>query len=269
MRTAATLVCLCVLASPALVRADFQLVSPVSRYQSDSRTEGPCGFSGDARGADVTTVRAGSLLRVTWQETSAHPSHFRISFDADGQDDFQRPASTSDLYTNEAVLLDGISDTGGTMTADVRLPNVECNNCTLQLIQVLYDQGDFNSGGDDIHYQCADLVLSRTAPCEDGSLDGGACDSPSGADSDSQPGGDNGVGSDSDLGSDSDFESETSGATGAGYVGQPTDNSYGGQPVEDAGACSADRHRASRHTPWAVLALAGLALVQVARRRRG
>src|SRR5688500_3652219 len=76
MRTAATLVCLCALASPSLARADFRLVAPVSRYQADSRTDGPCGFAGDARGADVTTVRSGSLLRVTWQETSAHPSHF-------------------------------------------------------------------------------------------------------------------------------------------------------------------------------------------------
>jgi hypothetical protein len=269
MRSAAPLVWLGVLAAPSLASADFRLNFPVSRYQADSRTEGPCGQSGDSRGAAVTVVRSGSLLRVQFEETSDHPSHFRISFDPDGQDDFGPPASVTDRYSNEAVLLDGITDVGGLMTADVRLPNIECSRCTLQVIQVLYDQGTFGDGGDDIHYQCADLELSRVGACEDG-LDGGTCDSPSGSDSDL--GG--GFGSDSDLGSDENEESVGSDSDlgtsygSIGYGGTPSEGTVGGMAAgEDAAAaCSAERHRA-RQTPWAVLPLSALALVRVARRR--
>lgn len=114
----------------------------------------------DARGDAITYFEPGETIKVTWVETINHPGHFRISFDEDGFDDFVDPASYSDFYTAPTVLLDDVPDTGGsTFSADVTLPNIECDNCTLQLIQVMTDKPPFAPGTNDIYYQCADLVL--------------------------------------------------------------------------------------------------------------
>jgi hypothetical protein len=69
-----------------------------------------------------------------------------------------------ELYSNDAVLLDGIEDDPPTYplySVSITLPDVECDNCTLQLIQVMYDKVSNGFGNDDIYYQCADLVLRR------------------------------------------------------------------------------------------------------------
>jgi hypothetical protein len=99
----------------------------------------------------------------------------RISFDADGDDDFVDPACLGDcdttspqiaIYSNASVLLDDIPDTpdGGLSTVTVTLPDIECDRCTLQVIQVMYDKPPYETPGNDIYYQCADLVLHRSAP---------------------------------------------------------------------------------------------------------
>src|SRR5438270_810829 len=53
-------------------------------------------------------------------------------------------------------------------TWQVTLPNVECDNCTLQVIQVMEDNqfhGDYDPtpgvGVEDLYHQCIDLVLKR------------------------------------------------------------------------------------------------------------
>ncbi|MBW2225541.1 MAG: hypothetical protein JRF54_15365, partial [Deltaproteobacteria bacterium] len=43
--------------------------------------------------------------------------------------------------------------------ATVTLPDITCDNCTLQMIQVMYDKRLYTTLGNDIYYQCADLVL--------------------------------------------------------------------------------------------------------------
>lgn len=151
-----------VLLAVNVARAHIDMLSPTAR-EVDQK-QGPCGVSGGTRGDKVTTVRAGSTLRVTWRETINHPSHFRISFDADGDDDFVDPASIEERFSNDAVLLDGLSDAaGGTFTADVVLPDIPCERCTLQLIQVMYDKKPYVVGTNDIYYRCADLTLTKDA----------------------------------------------------------------------------------------------------------
>jgi hypothetical protein len=58
-----------------------------------------------------------------------------------------------------------------TWTYEVTLPNVECDNCTLQIIQVMEDNafhGDYDPtpgvGIEDIYHQCIDLVLKAGTP---------------------------------------------------------------------------------------------------------
>jgi len=72
------------------------------------------------------------------------------------------PPSTMGPYSNDTVLLDGIADKGrgeSDYVVTVTLPNMTCDNCTLQVIQVMTDKEPFTTPGDDIYYQCADLVL--------------------------------------------------------------------------------------------------------------
>jgi hypothetical protein len=160
------------LAVPAA--AHLALRSPPSRYGAGVLKVGPCGQAGGARTDNVTELEPGATIEVVWDEYVNHPGHFRISFDVDGDDDFVDPACLSgcdtrspeiERYSNDTVLLDGIADTpeGGQSSASVTLPDVECDRCTLQVIQVMYDKPPYVTPGNDIYYQCADLVLRREA----------------------------------------------------------------------------------------------------------
>jgi hypothetical protein len=164
-----------VLALAAPAAAHLALEYPPSRYGADVLKEGPCGRAGGGRSTAVTALEAGSTVTVVWDEYVDHPGHFRIAFDADGDDDFADPVClggcttrTPDIgrYVNASVLLDGIADTpaGGESRVTVTLPDVECDRCTLQVIQVMTDKPPYTSPGNDIYYQCADLVLRRRAP---------------------------------------------------------------------------------------------------------
>jgi len=151
-----------VVLAPAEAKAHLGLSSPASRYGPDTLKTGPCGVSGGERTGNVTYYEPGEIIEVSWDEYVDHPGHYRIAFDEDGDDDFVDPAAMMELYSNDAVLLDGIDDKGPgerDYLATVTLPNVTCDNCTLQVIQVMYDKPPYTTPGNDIYYQCADLVL--------------------------------------------------------------------------------------------------------------
>lgn len=144
-------------ATPALALAHIQLASPAQRITSQKA--GPCGAAGSVRGTNVTVFEPGAMVTLTWNETINHPSHYRIAFDADGQDDFLDPPNMNDTFVNAAVLADMLPDNaGGAYEHTVQLPNIECENCTLQLIQVMYDKPPYGDGND-LYYQCADIAL--------------------------------------------------------------------------------------------------------------
>jgi hypothetical protein len=148
--------------APVEAKAHLGLSSPASRYGPDTLKTGPCGVSGGERTGNVTYYEPGETIEVSWDEYVDHPGHYRIAFDEDGDDDFVDPATMTELYSNETVLLDGIDDKGPgerDYVATVTLPDVTCDNCTLQVIQVMYDKPPYTTPGNDIYYQCADLVL--------------------------------------------------------------------------------------------------------------
>lgn len=142
--------------------AHLNLLSPPPR--TTSLKSGPCGAADSVRGGVVSTFRPGQTITVTWDEFVDHPGHFRIAFDDDGQDIFVDPAGFEDVSSGPGVLIDGIADRsgGGMYSQEVTLPNVECDNCTLQVIQVMSDKPPYGDGND-MYYQCADLVLSLDA----------------------------------------------------------------------------------------------------------
>jgi uncharacterized protein (TIGR03382 family) len=97
---------------------------------------------------------------VRWDETVDHPGHYRIAFDDDGNDDFPLPNNPNDNFPS--VLVDQIEDRGGggKYSQEITFPDIECDNCTLQLIQVMTTSVPYNS----FYFQCADITLSSSAP---------------------------------------------------------------------------------------------------------
>jgi len=171
----ATLIAFVLLLGPRLASAHIQLISPSPRqYLPSEQKTGPCGRAGGIRTANATTFEPGATIEVVWDETVPHQAHYRIAFDDNGHDVFRDPVCTTNCTTNDPlmpptfapgnnlpVLLDGISDrTGmGRYRVTLTLPNIECDNCTLQLIQVMYDKRPYVTPGNDVYYQCADLLL--------------------------------------------------------------------------------------------------------------
>jgi hypothetical protein len=173
-----------------------------SRYGDGhaDQKEAPCGRPNGARGTNVYTYEPGETITIELSEYIPHPSYYRIAFDQDGDDDFMDPRSIrpidparacpfnaadkcgeQDLYNNASVLpnMDYLephlaSEVKPKYTFEVTLPDVECDNCTLQIIQVMEDviHGAYNPTRgdpadvpyiDDIYHQCIDLVLTRGA----------------------------------------------------------------------------------------------------------
>jgi MYXO-CTERM domain-containing protein len=226
--------------------AHIQLTFPAAR--TAAQKYGPCGGVGSVRGDVVTSFAPGETIVVTWKETIGHPGHYRVSFDPDGQDDFVDPASFDDLYTAPSVLLDDIADKPGTTayTAEITLPDIECDNCTLQLIQVMTDKPPYGDGND-LYYQCADVVLTS------------------------------GSGSAGAAGSGAAGEAGFTGAGGVpGAGGTPGTGASGGAAASAGNGSAADesdggcgcKTRSARGHSSNLLALAALGLL-AARRRRG
>lgn len=184
------------LTSPA--RAHLHLVEPAARDGGEELKDGPCGQTGSVRGSVVTTFEAGQTIEIVIDEYIDHPSHYRVAFDVDGDDDFEDPVCLENCATNggpdpvfapgdpEIVLVDFIADAGTReQRFTVTLPDVVCDRCTLQVIQVMYDKRPYTIGGNDNYYQCADVVLvarpgsdAGVEPGEDAgpTVDGGASD---------------------------------------------------------------------------------------------
>lgn len=152
----------------ASAHAHIQLTFPLQRYTDQKLA--PCGRGGaDGRGETVNVFAPGQTITVSWDETVNHPGHFRIAFDDDGQDAFYDPPTETTCDTDMPILADCIVDTpgGGPSSFDITLPNIECENCTLQVIQVMTDKPPFGDGND-MYYQCADLALRGGTGMDDG-----------------------------------------------------------------------------------------------------
>ena len=189
---------LCLTQAPAPAQAHISLErggTHKSRYGEANQKEGVCGRVNGKRGTNIYTDEPGQTITVKVAEFVPHPSYYRVAFDNDGDDGFLDPRSIkpidstrrcpynewdqcgkSDFYNNETVLpgLDNIYPhrraDAKTLTIEVKLPNVECDNCTLQVIQVMQDtvHGAYNTSPEnpdgsleDVYHQCIDLVLKR------------------------------------------------------------------------------------------------------------
>lgn len=172
--------------------AHFKMLKPASWLNEDQlggpQKGSPCGpgnsrpFIGDdmqpaPTSGMVTTFKAGETIQVQLDETVYHPGYFRISLakTAAGQAtsaDFPDPAlidSTECVYDkslvkmtpHDNVLADGLfmaeetSMPGRKLMTDVKLPNEPCENCTLQVVQVMEKHGASSC----FYFHCADIKI--------------------------------------------------------------------------------------------------------------
>jgi len=133
------------LAVPATAGAHAHLVDPPPR--DAPLTPGPCGGPGIE--GEHSTFAPGETITVQWIQDVAHGGSYRISFS---------PANDEGFEDN--VLLE-IPEDGQAVnySESVTLPMCECDDCTLQMWQVV------GTGG---YYSCADIELHPDVP---GSVD--------------------------------------------------------------------------------------------------
>jgi len=178
------------------VHAHFKLIKPASWLKEDNlggpQKGSPCGpgssgplgddVSPVPESAAVTEVHAGDTITVDMQETIYHPGYFRIAL-AENRDDFTIPpvddpnSCAFDLEkvptgAHDNVLMDGLfkiepmSGANRHLTQDVKLPDQPCDNCTLQIVQVMLNHGLSSC----YYYHCANLkILPATGPAAAGS----------------------------------------------------------------------------------------------------
>jgi hypothetical protein len=142
----------------------------------------PCGQTTNKRTTDkVTTFTPGQKVDIKMKEYINHPGYFAVAFDPDGDDSFPFPianmdkvvAATDDPKTKfplSATVLGLRADkdkdcytenADHECTLSITIPNMTCQNCTLQLIQFMYDKlGDNNDN--EYYYQCADIKIEGT-----------------------------------------------------------------------------------------------------------
>lgn len=260
-------------ASPA--GAHIRLLKPEARYEITGFETGikscPCGMGPNTEtcnvaqdGSDpnrasnrVTVLQAGSTITVRFEELVDHAGRFRIAFDPDGAD-------VEDFNAN--VLLDVPDPADVTSNTDeediwevqVELPEMTCDNCTLQLVQVMNNDTAnpvADPSNQSTYYACADIELV-------GSGDGGSGDGGS-----SNPNDGEGTGGAEAGGGTGD---SSGGFDGIGDPGDPGDDSgassSGSNGSSGGGGCQLS---ASSVRPGAALVLAfGLVTAWGCRRRR-
>lgn len=149
------------------------------------------------------TFEPGATIKVQIDETVKHPSYYRVAFDNDGADGFKDPASIDPIdpkrypegkcspasagrgkdNCGKSDFCNVVSTTGGPTVLwdnldphlapestklyswNIKLPNIECDNCTLQVIQVMEDDafgfhGVFD-GKNDLYYRCIAIKLKK------------------------------------------------------------------------------------------------------------
>jgi hypothetical protein len=176
-----------VLLAAAPASAHFILVAPDSWLEAnvlgDPQKAAPCGASDLTKGTPtgkITALRGGDLLHIKIKETIYHPGHYRVALavldrkelpadpEAVTRDSPRGPISVSgkiDPAPRPPVLADGLfvhrerpaPDTF--WETDVRLPNINCDKCTVQVIQFMEEHG-LNREGDFSYHHCADVKIT-------------------------------------------------------------------------------------------------------------
>jgi hypothetical protein len=164
--------------------AHFKLLEPASWLNSDDRGDpqklGPCGGTLTDPGTptnSVTSIRGGQPLRIRIQETIYHPGHYRVALSVTSRTELPPHPETTMQQTDRGprsasakvqpavppILADGIlvrtAPPAQLLETSVDIPNINCEKCTLQIIQFMVNHPGVREGGFSYHH-CADLRIT-------------------------------------------------------------------------------------------------------------
>lgn len=118
------------------------------RVENPGLKRAPCG--GIARTSTPAVHSAGSEIEIAWKEVIDHPGHFEIYFSPSGDTGFTLLKRVEDDQDDNSTL-------PHLYKTKVKLPDVLCGDCTIQLIQVMTE----NPSRPKNYYSCADITLVR------------------------------------------------------------------------------------------------------------
>ena len=133
------------------IYAHSVLTSPTPRSNDPGLKTGPCG--GFSRIAAPKVVQGGEALTITWQEAINHPGRFIISMSM---------ANDKDFASNKLATVIDNQNSGTTphnFSTSVQIPNVNCDTCTIQLVQSMEE----NPNAPTYYYSCADIKIVAKA----------------------------------------------------------------------------------------------------------
>jgi len=264
MRSSVLVVCVSLLALPRAAEAHFTILAPPPASNSTNGGKGdpPCGPT-DMPSNVVTPVMGGSKLMLKVNETVSHPGFYRVALSIKSRtelpaDNVVKDASgmvllptnktgmsaTADYQTDPVfpVLADNLfPHTSGSMfSGEITLPNVNCDKCTLQVIEFMAKHASNGDKAGFFYHHCADLKITAdtSKPIFDPTAGSGAGGGSSG-----------GAGSTAGAGGASGGAAaggaagvSTSGGGGAGGTG-------GGAPIGISGGGSAGAATAAAGAP--------------------
>ena len=186
MRSSVLVLGFSLLALPATAHAHFTLLAPppASKSTNGGKGDPPCGPT-DMASNVVTPVMGGSKLMLQVSETVFHPGFYRVALaiksrselpldnvvkDASGM--ILPPAgpgnAASAVYQDPPVfpvLADHLwPHTSASATkmfsGEITLPNVNCDKCTLQVIEFMAEHGSNGPKAGFFYHHCADLKIT-------------------------------------------------------------------------------------------------------------
>jgi hypothetical protein len=175
------------LLAPSAASPHFVLLEPtnllVQNEIGDPQKLAPCGGRSNDPGIPtngIAQARGGDMLHIKIREAIFHPGHYRVALAVNSRDELppdpvtttresaRGPLSVSakiDPYPKPPVLVDGLfvhterPAPGSFHEADIRLPNINCDKCTLQIIQWMGEHA-LNADGDYSYHHCAEVKIT-------------------------------------------------------------------------------------------------------------
>lgn len=172
---------------PAAALAHFILLAPAATLEQnrlgDPQKKGPCGGTTANAGTPtnaVTEVRGGDMLKIRAQETIYHPGHYRVALAVNSLSELPPHPETTTRETERGpwsvsakigpndtppVIVDGLwvhnerVPNTHVWETEIKVPNINCNSCTLQVLQWMAEHS-LNADGDYSYHHCATVKIT-------------------------------------------------------------------------------------------------------------
>jgi len=170
---------------PQQAPAHFVLETPASwmtqNRLGDPQKPAPCGVASATPGTPsniVTKVMGGQKLHLKVNEVIYHPGHYRVALAVNDQSELPPDPQTTTRETARGpwsvsaviqdpvrppLLADGLfphtTASKVPFEADIDIPNINCDKCTMQVIQWMADHA-LNPQGDFSYHHCAILEIT-------------------------------------------------------------------------------------------------------------